>query len=245
MTIPDKALCKQDGVSDQAGAAVRGAFLRANLTRRSIAARSFVYILAIALTLAAFPPLVERYQEAFYNEGRLLENAQHSLIVVIGLIFVFSAWCFSELRSFFITLSIPAGLVLAREHDKSLDALIPVLGWQAVAAVVFALGGIYTFKRRETIIRTVESFLCSFAFGVLWSGAVVLLVIAQLVGHGDLLHAQLGNEYNANTKRLVEESIEFAAYMLLFFGSIEAALWGAGQSGITGSNEPSDKGSLK
>ena len=192
----------------------------------SLIVRSLVYLCVLALTLSAFPGLVERYEEAFYEEGRMLENSQNGLIVAIGLVFLYGAWRSLNLRSFYIALSIPVWAVLIREQDKSLDEIIPVLGWKAGVLVVLLAGGAFVYRRRHAILRAVERFVPSLSFGILWSGAAVMIVLAQLVGHGDLFRAQLGDDYNSHTKRLVEESIEFGAYMLLLFGAIESFFWG-------------------
>jgi hypothetical protein len=54
-----------------------------------------------------------------------------------------------------------------------------------------------------------------------WCGLVTVTVVAQLLGHGDLLELIFQDHYIREHKRFTEESIEMVGYILLLYGVFE------------------------
>lgn len=53
---------------------------------------------------------------------------------------------------------------------------------------------------------------------------IVAVPISQLLGHGDFLQALMGDKYDRSYKRVIEETLGLMGYILVFAGTVEAAL---------------------
>jgi hypothetical protein len=58
----------------------------------------------------------------------------------------------------------------------------------------------------------------------LWSGFLAVVVLAQLVGHAELLKLVMGSDFKKGYKQIIEGSLELFGYYLIWFGTLEALL---------------------
>jgi len=76
--------------------------------------------------------------------------------------------------------------------------------------------------RFDRVGEQFASFVGSPAFVLGWAGVMIVLPVAQLIGHGPFLEAMLGEHYRRAYKHVIEESAELIGYMMLAAAAVEA-----------------------
>jgi len=110
---------------------------------------------------------------------------------------------------------------MVREQDSAIQSLTPWLRWELPAGAILLAGALMLWPRRRRLASEFASFVSSTPFGVLWAALAVTTVVSQLVGHGAFLRIVMGEEYNRDYKRVIEEATELCGYVLLLVGTIE------------------------
>jgi len=183
--------------------------------------RFLVYAVFLGVLTAAmmWGSAVQGY--AFYRENGPVETAETAFCLVAVLGFLFAARLDSSKTSCAVLL---AGLFFCffiRESDELLDTFVAKDAWVAgVVAVLIAM--IFYAKRNEQeIFHSGAEFVSSPSFGAFISGLLVLLVFSRLFGYGPFWKAVTHNNGYRVVKRVTEEGVEMAGYVLMFISSLE------------------------
>lgn len=191
-----------------------------NLSVTFTATRFIIYTLAIFGFTLSLPLLVHDGDASAFQEDGVIEWVQFSCLLFAAFIFLSCATTNPHNRELSLWLAALACFAAIREMDATLDTLIPIFSWK-VAFLVLIYPAIRILKNRAAFLRQLAVFLKSQAFALLWTGFIVAIPAAQLIGHGPLLEAVMGDAYKGIYKRIIEESGEVIGYMILAIGAIE------------------------
>ena len=112
-----------------------------------------------------------------------------------------------------------------REQDAYFDVLIPAIGWKW--CWIFPVVGIVNIIRNRSSLQTqVNTFLTSNSFHMMMTAAILMIPVAQCLGHRSFMADLLNNKmYDAVlVRRILEELVELIAYIMLVFAAIESML---------------------
>ncbi len=185
--------------------------------------RFFCYTALFFLVLALLPRFAAPGDISDFREGAVVENLQLTILAIASII----AFGAGKVRSGSPLLLLLSGLTLIaliRELDRWLDLVIPLVGWQGPAVAALLVSVIMVWKDKSTLLSEFKAFCSGRSFGVLWAGAIVAVPFAQLVGHSDFLEAIMGDDYDRSYKRVIEETGEFAGYLIIALGIFETVL---------------------
>jgi hypothetical protein len=113
------------------------------------------------------------------------------------------------------------GVFLVRELDFFLDFYVIDNLWQVLCAVILSVALVYMGRHRERLEQGWRRSWPSAGLALILGGVILLLPYAQLIGHGPLWQAIMGDNYVRVVKVIVEEFIELGAYGLMAIGSAE------------------------
>jgi hypothetical protein len=185
--------------------------------------RFLAYTILVFLLTASLPFLIQHGDIDVFKEGGMIEWLQFGLLVTTSGVFIAAAVLVAPDRHLLLLLASLSAMAAMRETDALLDDLIPILGWKiGFVILLYPLGAVWT--NRETFKQRMESLLSSRAFAMLWAGFVVAIPFSQMVGHGNFLQLLMGDDYQRDYKRVIEETGELVGYFLLLAGSFEALL---------------------
>lgn len=179
-----------------------------------------IYTILIWMIIGSLPLVLEHGEIDAFKEGGWIEYAQLLLLMVVSSLY----FCES-----FITMSHPliyhflgylAAFAAIRELDSFFDNLIPLIGWKIGFIIVFFIIA-SAYHHRMTIDSQMRCFLQTHAIVILWAGFLIAVPIGQSIGHGAFLEILMGDDYTRAYKRVMEETLEFIGYLILFLGSIE------------------------
>ena len=78
------------------------------------------------------------------------------------------------------------------------------------------------FTKRHTLRKPFFDFLGSSAFHLMVTAIIVFIPLAQCIGHRPLIANAIGSSENLSyIRRMIEESAELMAYVLIFLSSVE------------------------
>lgn len=164
------------------------------------------------------------YKAATFEEHGIVENLQLTFLVLSALFFVFEAIFFKKYRSVLFLLASLSIFASFRELDRFFDNLFPIVSWKLgyifpISAIVYAK--IHFKNLRNTLI----DFCSSSAFFMMGCAIIIILPIAQCIGHGPFVRDVLGDFRVADIKEFFEESCETIGYFIILLSSIEM-YWG-------------------
>ena len=119
------------------------------------------------------------------------------------------------------------GIALAcaiRELDLFLDRLVADNFWQVPVAVIAALLIVYIYRHRRRFRVGCARTWPSAGLALLYAGALVEFVFAQLIGHEPLWQAIAGDGYQRVVKVALEEFLELIGYCLWVLGTVEYSI---------------------
>ena len=181
------------------------------------------YTVLFFLVLLLLPRFAAPGDITDFKEGAIVEDLQLTILAIAAALAIGAG----RIRSGSPMLVLLGGLTclaLVRELDHWFDSLIPAVGWQGPAASVLLVTLLLVWKDRTTFVIEAREFLSGRAFGVLWAGVIVAIPFAQLVGHSHFLEAIMGDDYDRSYKRVIEETGEFAGYLIIALGIFESVL---------------------
>lgn len=111
-----------------------------------------------------------------------------------------------------------------RELDLFLDRAVADNFWQLPVGMAAALVIVYMVRNRRRFKVAWLKIWPSAGLSLLYAGALIEFVFAQLIGHQPLWQAIAGDGYQRIVKVTVEELIELMGYCIWVIGSIEYAL---------------------
>ena len=183
--------------------------------------RQGIYFTFLILCALSMWGLADIYHAGLFEEYGVVENME--VVLLLGTFFVFGVWLFLFKKDRILSLCLMVLPLAAacRELDAFFDELLPVIGWRfawifPVSATIYAL---FHFNQlRPSLVR----FINSPAFYLMMMAMVIIVPIAQCIGHKNLIISITGTTENARIlRRLFEESIELEGYFLIFFSSFE------------------------
>lgn len=183
--------------------------------------RQFAYLIGCVLLMYLQHILAKKYQAQTFREGLIVEEMQVILLLISGCFFGGAAILKRQMRSISLFLSSLCFFASCRELDSWFDAHLPVISWKiggvlVLAAVVFAI------YNRQNAISEITVFLGSKTFCLQCNAIIIVLVIAQLIGHKPFLVNVLGEiKHIGDVKELYEECAESIGYFIILCSSIE------------------------
>jgi len=158
------------------------------------------------------------------SEYSPLEMVQPLMLAVCAGLYAWIARRYYLQRPVAILFGGVAVMGIVRELDFHLDRAVADNFWQVLVTVIAALLIVYTFRYRRRARVALLKLWPSPALTLLFTGAVIEFVFAQLVGHDPFWRALMGESYQRIVKLSIEEFIELIGYFLLLIGSIEYVL---------------------
>lgn len=186
--------------------------------------RFVFYFLTVFATYDYLAKSIRADAENVFREGHFVEWLQYSLIVATMSLYFFGAWRAENRRPLFLILGMFAVVASIREWDYWWDRQLPSLGWQLPAGISLFVLVMIGWRNRRVLPEQICALIHSAPFGFLWSGFLAVVVLAQLVGHAELLKLVMGNDFKTGYKQIIEESLELFGYYLIWFGTLEALL---------------------
>ncbi len=191
----------------------------------NVFSRFIIYSLTVFGVTVSLPIIIDYGDIVVFSENGPVEWLQFLLLTIAASILLISSrhstCSFRELLSI---LSFTAMFAAIRELDMILDRYIPVAGWSLPAFFCIMAAGFIYWRQRDAVTAQMTAFIDTRAFSLLWSGFIVAVPFAQLVGHGAFLQLLMGDDYVRDYKRVIEELGELMGYLFILAGSVEAAL---------------------
>ena len=113
------------------------------------------------------------------------------------------------------------GVCLVRELDFFLDFYVADNLWQVVCATLLAVTIVYLGRHRQRFVNGLRRSWPSTGLAIIFSGFILLIPFAQLMGHDALWQQIMGDNYVRVVKVAAEEFIELGAYAIVTIGSFE------------------------
>ena len=188
-------------------------------------ARQIIYLVVLSLIVVGFWKIGDIYKNGAVLENGIFEVIQSVVLALAALIFGISSLRNKELRPVLFLMSMMALSAVIREQDAFFDELIPVIGWKW--CWIFPVAGIVNIIRNRSSLQTqVNTFLTSNSFHMMMTAAILMIPVAQCLGHRSFMADLLNNKmYDAVlVRRILEELVELIAYIMLVFAAIESML---------------------
>lgn len=174
-----------------------------------------------ALKLLTFP---DGFDELGTSEYSPLEYIQPIMLIIMAGLYAWVALdCPAQRPIAFLFGGIAAAGAI-RELDFFLDRAVTDNFWQVPVGIIAALLIVYTGRHRRRFRIAWLRLWPSTGLTLLFAGAIVQFLFAQMIGHEPLWQAISGDGYQRIVKVAVEEFIELIGYWLWLLGSIEYAL---------------------
>ncbi len=188
-------------------------------TRNTIL-RFSVYTFVILLFAKLLPWVVLYGDSTVLKENGTVEWLQLGLLLTASFLFFRESRLTPRYHHALVWLACLSAFAGFREMDANLDRLVPWIGWKiGFSFILYA--AVVTYSNVATLKRQIMRFLHFPAFSLLWTGFVIAVPFAQLVGHGAFLQTVMEGDYSRDYKRMIEELGELMGYALLFIGSFE------------------------
>ena len=177
----------------------------------------FALLYAFVALLCAFS---QHFREKIFHEHGVVENIQLSLLLGSGMIFAIHACCHKKWRIVSLLLASCCFLACCRELDKFFDDVTPLTSWKF--GFMFPIAAFaYAIKHLKKTFKTLLKFVTTPSFFMMCSAIMVILPIAQYVGHRPFVSAVLGEDNLPAIKEFFEECCEAIGYFMIFVSSIE------------------------
>lgn len=115
--------------------------------------------------------------------------------------------------------------LLIREQDLFFDHVIFHGFWVYPTLLIAISALIYANQQREKTIEALAEIMKNIYFPILCLGIGITLVYSRLFGMGEIWHQILGDSFQRIVKNIAEESSELLGYILIFYASINYALF--------------------
>lgn len=187
--------------------------------------RHFIYV-AGAICLSLFQYVIaDIFKQDTYDEGGIMENLQIAILAISCLLFFIIGKKYKKCPGLSFLFSSFCALAVCRELDALLDECLPVISWRIgflflIPAVIFAI------KHAKDFWQEIASFVHTPPFSMLCNAFIVILPVAQLVGHNKFIKKILVNiEKVGAIKELFEENLETFGYYLILCSAVELLFW--------------------
>lgn len=184
--------------------------------------RQFFYLLILVLVVLAFWQLGDVFKSSTVQEYGMFETMQSVVLLLIAVSFSCQAIRRSSCRPILLSLGLLALAALVREQDAYFDKLIPSIGWTWCWSFPIA-GMILLLRHRRTIGGVLLHFFHTNAFHMMVTAVVIIIPIAQCLGHRSFLADLMGDTQLDShlMRRILEEPIELLGYIQILLASVE------------------------
>jgi hypothetical protein len=161
---------------------------------------------------------------AVVAEDGPVEVAQAVLALAAACVFAFPL--VRGLRGFElrVLLGLACLFAAARELDGFFGAAIGPHAYKLLAFPVALAGVIFAWRSRSVLPDEVGELFAAPASTLIFAGALIVLVHAQVLGQKEIWHALVPDGDSRAVKKTVEECSELTGYLLIVFAAIEVAL---------------------
>lgn len=187
--------------------------------------RQFIYLLILVFTVMIFWQVADAYKAATVREYGVFENTQSIILVLIAISFGIQARISKKFRIILYCLAMLALAALVREQDAYMDKVIPYIGWKW--CWIFPLSGlVLLICKRQSIGPAIQAFLQTRAFHMMVTATIIIIPVAQCLGHRSFLADMLGHDaVDAHlVRRIMEEPIELLGYIQILLASLECSI---------------------
>lgn len=182
--------------------------------------RQFIYFCAIFGFVFFIHYLAALNHKMTFDENGVVEGIQLGLLISSGMIFLLQLFLRPEYAPVLWLLASCSFLGAARELDKVLDHILPAISWRI--GFIFPLIAFYmAWKYRYCLKKTLIRFFSSPAFYMMCCAMIIILPIAQCIGHRPFVVNVLQIDDIAAIKEMFEEACEAMGYLLIFLSSVE------------------------
>ena len=201
------------------------------------------YFLLLIVVMQGVYQVAERYGRLTFYEGGPIENAQLVLLALSAFLFGVQAIILKNHRALLLGLGSLCVFAFCRELDAFWDKRLPVIGWKFAFLFPLAAGG-YALSRWQSFRKSLVLFLASPAFYLMMAAMIIIIPVAQCVGHKPMIKNAVGVNVDLYTnknmraledayvdislnidirsiRRLFEESTEFMGYTLIILSALE------------------------
>lgn len=188
-------------------------------------ARQMLYLIILVLVVVLCWKVGDTYKSATVQEYGIFESAQSAVLLLMGISFIAQAVFNRTYRPILYCLGMLSLAALIREQDAYFDALLPGIGWSWCWILPIS-GLVYLIRSRHRLGGIMQQFLQSHAFHMMVSALIIIIPLAQCLGHRSFLADLLGNDQvDAHlVRRIMEEPIELLGYIQILLASIECML---------------------
>lgn len=188
----------------------------------AIVVRLAVYAAAIAVVL----DLVVGWSagvglEPAFRENGPIEWLQAALVAGAGMWLLRLGAARADLATLLSLLGLVALFAGVRELDGVLDQLVAKGAYKLPAAVVLAAAAVVAWRGRRALGGELASFLTRPAAYLVFFGAFLVLVPAQILGQKELWYALPEPSAQRTAKKVFEESTELVGYLVLAAAAVE------------------------
>lgn len=182
--------------------------------------RQTVYFLLVFSFIFIVHFIASIHKTETFEEHSIVENLQLIFLLVSGSVFFTEAMLYKKFRPVLFLLASLSFLASCRELDMFFDRNVTIIGWEIGFVFPFA-AMVYAYKNRRTLRNTLIEFYASPAFYMMCCAMIIILPIAQCIGHGPFVRDVLGNYRAADIKEFFEESCETIGYFIILLSSFE------------------------
>ena len=153
-----------------------------------------------------------------FDECGVIENLQFAMLAVSGFVFLVHTFMYKKWQTVSLLLASCCFLAAFRELDKLFDSFY--IGWKfayifPAAAIVCAL------LHFEKSVKMVLRFVTTPSFFMMFCAVIIILPIAQFVGHRPFIVAAVGRRNVVEIKEFFEECCETIGYFMILLSSAE------------------------
>ncbi|MBR4675205.1 MAG: hypothetical protein IKP00_12130 [Victivallales bacterium] len=184
------------------------------------AIRQFIYLGGCFGVILLEHSLASVLKGQTFREYGVVENLQLCEVLLSCAIFLVLAFYKKNFRNLSIIFAGLCALAACRELDSFFDRLIPYVGWRLGFLFVFAalVNALLHFEQSRSELFL---FLRHPSFEIMICAMILILPVAQCVGHRRFIVDVLEEEHVGRIKELLEESLETIGYFVLLCSALE------------------------
>ena len=159
-------------------------------------------------------------KEKTFDENGILENFQLGELLIACVLFLVVSLRRKDFHKLGIVFASLCAFAACRELDALFDDCIPVIGWK-FAFLFITAATVYAFINWKRTHDEIFSFLRSSAFPMMCFVIIIVIPVAQCIGHRSFVANVLQMDHIGSIKEFIEESIETIGYFILLCSAIE------------------------
>ena len=186
-------------------------------------ARQVAYVAVMCLVVILLWQLADLYKNTmFVGEFGLIETAQTAILLLASLSLGIQACGNRIYRPLLLLLGSLTLAAAIREQDAFFEHALPGISWYfcwifPIAAII------YVIRLRRNSLPAFIAFLRSNSFNMMITASIIIIPIAQLLGHRSFLEDLINNPAvnTSQLRRIIEEPIELLGYLQILLATLE------------------------